>query len=149
MANCQVLRSRLGRGDIEMAVTDTISDMFTRIRNALSASHREVLVPHSILREKICKILLDEGFVSELSVLEVENNKKFLKIVLKYYNKQPVIKNIIRKSKPSKRIYVTKDNVPKILNGFGISILSTSKGILSGREARLNNVGGELIGIVS
>lgn len=132
-----------------MTITDPVSDMFTRIRNALGARHSEVLIPHSIVKEKISKILLDEGFVSELSVLEVENNKKFLKIVLKYYNKLPLIQNIDRKSTPGKRIYLKKSNIPKVLNGFGVSILSTSKGILSGREARLNNVGGEFIGVVS
>lgn len=132
-----------------MAITDPVSDMFTRIRNSLGANHSEVLIPHSVIKERISKILLDEGFVSELSVLEVENNKKFLKIILKYYNKESLIKHIDRKSTPGKRVYLKKSNIPKVLNGFGVCILSTSKGILSGREARLNNVGGEFIGVVS
>jgi small subunit ribosomal protein S8 len=132
-----------------MTITDPISDMFTRIRNALGSSHRELLLPHSVIKEQIAAILLNEGFITAVSVLDVENNKKYLKITLKYFEKKPLIKQLLRKSKPSKRIYVKKRLVPKVLNGFGVSIISTSKGILSGREARLNNVGGELIGIVS
>ncbi|MCP4049553.1 MAG: 30S ribosomal protein S8 [bacterium] len=130
-----------------MAITDPIADMFTRIRNALQEKHEALVMPHSNIKASIAKILKEEGFIKSYEKKE-KSKLSFLKIVLKYDDEGiPVLSKIKRVSKPGKRIYVQKKNVPKVLNGFGISLLSTSKGILSGREARLNNVGGELIGI--
>jgi small subunit ribosomal protein S8 len=132
-----------------MTVTDPVADMFTRIRNGLKANLNEVVMPHSKLKHSIAKLLKDEGFIKHFDVLSEDLKKKSIKVVLKYSkSNKPVITTIQRISKPSKRHYVQKCNVPKVLNGFGISILSTSKGIMTGRQARINNVGGELMGIV-
>ena len=133
-----------------MAVTDPIADMFTRIRNALMISQEDVVFPFSKMKLSIVKILKEEGFVKYYEVLTEDLSKKSIKIGLKYTpDGLSLIKQIDRKSKPGKRYYVQKCQVPKVLNGFGISILSTSKGVLSGKNARLSNVGGELLGIVS
>ncbi|MEK7299394.1 MAG: 30S ribosomal protein S8 [Candidatus Margulisiibacteriota bacterium] len=132
-----------------MAVTDSIADLFTRIRNALMVKHDEVNVPHSRVSQEIVRILKDEGFLSYYDVESLDLKRKVLKIGLKYNESgQPVIREIIRKSKPGNRVYVRKQHIPKVLSGFGISIVSTSRGIMSGREARISNVGGELLGVV-
>ncbi len=132
-----------------MTITDPIADMFTRIRNAQSVGHERVVCPYSAIKYRIVKILKDEGFINGLDVLNEGINKKSIKIDLKYdENGKALVDTIKRVSKCGKRIYVKKKDVPKVLNGFGLSIISTSKGVLSGRDARLNNVGGEFIGIV-
>ena len=129
--------------------TDVISDMFTRIRNAQKENHEKVSIPYSKTKFRISKVLLDSGFVSNIEIFGESLQKKSIIIELKYRkNGIPVISEIKRVSKPSKRIYTKKADVPKVLKGFGLSIISSSKGILSGKDARLKNVGGELIGIV-
>jgi small subunit ribosomal protein S8 len=132
-----------------MKITDPIADMFTRIRNALNVKHDDVMIPYSKMKLEIAKILQEEGFVKKHEIIDSEASKRNIKINLKYDNKlNPLIRKIERKSLPGKRIYVRKSEVPKVLNGFGISIVSTSKGVMTGRNARLNNMGGELIGII-
>lgn len=132
-----------------MAITDPIADMFTRLRNALLAGHDEVIVPFSNLKLSISKILKDEGFIKYYEMISEDLNKKNIKIGLKYRtNGKPAISGINRISRPGKRYYVSKRDIPKVLNGFGISILSTSKGLMTGRNARLKNTGGELLGEV-
>ncbi len=126
---------------------DVIADMFTKIRNSLKENHQTVNIPHSNIKYKISQILLNAGFISHFEVTDSSLVKKQIKITLKYKkNGSPIISSIKKISKPSKRIYVAKCDIPKVLSGFGLSILSTSKGVLSGKEARLKNVGGELIG---
>lgn len=132
-----------------MTIIDPISDMFTRIRNAISIKEDTVKIPSSKILISICRILKDEGFINSFEVTEKLLIKKCIYINLKYNDfGSPVITKLIRASKPSKRVYVKKSSVPKPLNGFGISLISTSKGVMSGRQARIANVGGELLGIV-
>jgi small subunit ribosomal protein S8 len=129
-----------------MTVTDPIADMLTRIRNALKERKAIVEIPFSKIKFDVCGILKDEGFIKDVKSSDKDLVRKTIIVTLKYVKKnKPIIDSIKRISKSSKRIYVKKQDVPKVLNGFGISILSTSKGILSGREARLKNVGGELL----
>lgn len=145
---CQVFVSHRGRRK-NMAIMDPISDLFTRIRNALKEKHDSVSISYSVMKESILKILEEEGYILSFSVEKITDAKKNLKVKLKYTEKgQPIISKLERVSKSSKRIYTKKATIPKPLNGYGISIVSTSAGVLSGREARLKNVGGELIGIV-
>lgn len=133
-----------------MAITDPISDMFVRLRNALLNSEDEVVIPHSKMKVSIIKILKEEGFIRFFEILNAEAFNKSIKVGLKYApSGQSVISTLRRVSKPSKRIYIPKDKIPKVLNGFGTCILSTSKGVLNGKSARLANVGGEFIGIIS
>lgn len=132
-----------------MTVMDPIADMFTRIRNALQARLDTVDIPSSKNKVSIAEILKTEGFIESFSVETEGTVKQILRIKLRYLqNGSPLISKLIKASKPTKREYVKKRNVPKPQNGFGISLISTSKGILSGKNARLNNVGGELIGII-
>lgn len=129
-----------------MTITDPIADMLTRIRNALKETKSEVNVPFSKLKYEIAVILKNEGFIKDISINDQDLVRKSILLKLKYYKKnKPCIDSIKRISKSSKRVYVKKSDVPKVLNGFGISILSTSKGVLSGRDARLKQVGGELL----
>ena len=130
-------------------INDVIADMFTRIRNALKEKHEYVEIPYSKLKFQITKILQDSGFIHNYQVNSFDLNKKNINIKLKYKKDgNSLITKLNRVSKSSKRIYLKKSDIPKVLNGFGISIISTSKGILTGKDARINNVGGELIGIV-
>ena len=121
-----------------MVITDPIADMLTRIRNAYTAKHDEVSVPASTIKQAIAEILLDE--------IKEEGPKKTMNIALKYGpNRQRVITGLKRISKPGLRVYARKDNVPKVLNGMGIAILSTSHGVMTDREARKQGVGGEVL----
>ena len=132
-----------------MSIIDPIADMFTRIRNAGAEKHSNVRLSHSTIKANICRILKDEGFIQDFSISDESLFRKNLIIKLKYTDTGNTIIRVIKRiSKSSKRMYVKKSDIPKVLNGFGICILSTSKGILSGREARISNVGGELIGEV-
>ncbi len=132
-----------------MAISDPIADMFTRVRNALAARHDKVIIPFSNMKLAIAKILKDEGFIKYYEIVSEDLRKKTIKIGLKYDDSgRSLISTIRRISKPGRRHYVAKKEIPKVLNGFGISILSTPKGVLSGRAARLANVGGEYIGKV-
>jgi len=125
---------------------DPISDMLTRVRNSLKEDKLEILIPHSRIKYDIAIILRNEGFFSDVEIIDDKLVQKKIRVTLKYISKgRPVLSSIKRVSKLSKRIYIKKCEVPKVLNGFGISIISTSKGILSGRDARLKNVGGEYL----
>ena len=127
--------------------TDPISDYVTRIRNANSSGHRVVDIPASKVKKEITKILFDQGYILSYKFEETQNNQGNIKIALKYdrITKEPVIKKLQRISTPGLRQYAASDNLPRILNGLGISIVSTSKGVMTGKQAAKENVGGELI----
>lgn len=126
-------------------VTDPIADMLTRIRNAGMASHSSVEMPFSKLKKEIAKLLKEEGYISEFEEIEDEEKHKNLKIKLKYLNNQQVITGLKRISKPGLKIHVNHKELPRVLGGFGIAIISTSKGIMSDRQARNVGVGGEVL----
>ena len=129
-------------------MTDTIADMLTRIRNALVAKHETVDVPASTTKLEIARILLEEGYIKGYEVTE-DGIKKDIHITLKYGpNKQRVIVGIKRISRPGLRVYARKDELPKVLGGLGIAIVSTSRGIMTDREARKEGVGGEVLAYV-
>ena len=128
-------------------VTDTIADMLTRIRNANSMGYTDVTVPASKLKIELARILKEEGFIKEYKV--VEDGHKTIELTLKYGNKKErVITGLKRISKPGLRVYVKSDEVPKVLNGLGIAIISTSKGIMTDKEARNQNLGGEVLAYI-
>ena len=127
-----------------MNLSDPIGDMFTRIRNGQLRSLSFVKIPASKFRLKILEVLKAEGYIKNILV-EDEKNKRNLKVDLKYYEGNPVIKEIKRVSKPGRRVYSRASSIPRIQNGLGLSILSTSKGVMSDIEARKNNLGGEII----
>jgi len=128
-----------------MSNTDPISDMITRIRNAQLRALNTVIIPNSKLREKILEVLKEEGYISNYKTSSNEKNTKFLLVDLKYNNGVPVIKEISRVSKPGRRVYTKADSIPKIQNGLGIAIVSTSKGIMTDNDARSQKIGGEII----
>ena len=131
-----------------MLVTDPIADMLTRIRNALIVKHDTVDVPVSAMKLAIADILLNEGYIKGYTV-GGEGVQKMMPIPLKYgANRQKVITGLKRISKPGLRVYARKDNIPKVLNGLGIAIISTSRGIMTDREARKQGVGGEVLAYV-
>ena len=123
--------------------TDPIADYLTRIRNANSAGHRTVSIPTSNLKKEITKILFDQGYILSYKFEETSNNQGNIKIALKYdsFTKDPVIKKIQRISSPGLRQYNSSNDLPRVLNGLGISIISTSKGVMTGKEAKKNNRG--------
>ena len=126
-------------------VTDPIADMLTRVRNATMARHDSVLVPSSKIKLAVAKILRDEGFVKEYEVVKGKQ-QRVIKIYLKYTDKkEPIIEGLQRVSKPGLRVYVSKSEIPRVYGGLGIAILSTPKGIISGKKAWQEGVGGELI----
>ena len=129
------------------ALTDPIADFLTRIRNASQAGKAEILAPYSKIKAEIARILKQEGYIS---AYDVDSTGKFpqLKLVTKFVNRSPAIRGLKRVSKPGLRKYVGAQEVPRVLGGMGISILSTPKGVLSGREAKKENVGGELLAFV-
>jgi len=128
-----------------MTLTDPIGDMFTRIRNGQMRSLNSVNIPSSNYRRNILEILKNEGFIKDFYIEKSENNKINLKINLKYYEGNPVIKEIKRISKPGRRVYSRASSIPRVMNGLGLAILSTPKGVMSDTEARKNNIGGEII----
>ena len=131
-----------------MLITDPIADMLTRIRNALVAKHDSVDVPASNMKLAIAEILLNEGYIKSYTVND-EGVEKMMTIVLKYGpNRQRVITGLKRISKPGLRVYARKDRLPKVLNGLGIAIISTSKRIMTDREARKEGVGGEVLAYI-
>lgn len=130
-----------------MIVTDPIADMLTRIRNANVERHQSVDVPYSKVKKAIADILVEEGFVSSLEVLG-ENTKKTIRITLKYDNKTRVLQGLKRISKPGLRIYANAEELPRVLNGLGIAVISTSKGIMTDKKARKLNVGGEVLAYI-
>jgi small subunit ribosomal protein S8 len=131
-----------------MQITDPIADMLTRIRNAISAKHDTVDVPASNMKKAIAAILLDEGYIKNYSVVE-DGKQGTIRIVLKYgENKTPVITGLRRVSKPGLRIYSGVEDMPKVMKGLGIAILSTSKGVMTGKQAKAQRVGGEVLAFV-
>ena len=128
-----------------MSFVDPIGDMITRIRNAQMRLLSSVKIPSSKFRVKILDVLKKEGYISDYKVLSDSNNKGSLSVDLKYHNGSPVIKEIKRVSKPGRRIYARANSIPKIQNGLGLAIVSTSKGIMTDDEARSQKVGGEII----
>ena len=128
-----------------MTLTDPIGDMFSRIRNGQMRSLNFVEIPSSNFRKNILEILKSEGYIKDFFVSKSENNKVNLKITLKYYEWDPVIKEIKRISKPGRRVYSRASSIPRVMNGLGIAILSTPKGVMSDVDARKNNIGGEVI----
>jgi small subunit ribosomal protein S8 len=126
-------------------MTDPIADLLTRIRNALSSRHDRVDIPSSKQKVAIVKILKEEGFIKNYKVIK-DNKQGILRVFLKYNDQhQPVIKGIQRVSKPSRRVYVAADDIPPVLSGLGLGIVSTSRGVLTDKEARRQNVGGEMV----
>jgi small subunit ribosomal protein S8 len=130
-----------------MQITDAIADMLTRIRNAGTAGHSTVLIPASNLKKAIAQILLDEGYISRFECIE-DDKQGMIKVTLKYAARKSVITGIRRISKPGLRVYADLDNLPKVLGGLGIAIISTSKGIMTDKKARANGVGGEVLAYV-
>ncbi|HEY6910957.1 MAG TPA: 30S ribosomal protein S8 [Myxococcales bacterium] len=131
-----------------MSMTDPVADLLTRIRNAQRAGLEELDLPASKMKQRICEVLRDEGFVREVSVRQ-DDVQGTLHVVLKYdEGKRPAISEIRRQSKPGLRRYVRHTEIPKVMNGLGIAILSTSKGVLVDREARKQHLGGELLATV-
>jgi small subunit ribosomal protein S8 len=132
-------------------ITDPIADYLTRIRNAVAAKHRLVEIPASNLKKNITKILFEKGYILNYKFEETENNQGNIKIALKYHpvTKTPAITTIERVSTPGLRKYVNANELPRVINGLGVAILSSSKGVITDKEARKLNVGGEVICYVS
>ncbi len=131
-----------------MSMTDPIADMLVRIRNAQMVGHTEVAMPASLLKTSIAKVLKDEGYIEDFATRD-NGPKKELRIALKYYAGKPVIERLERVSKPGLRVYKGRDDIPKVMNGLGVAILSTSRGVMTDRKARADGVGGEVLCIVA
>lgn len=131
-----------------MQITDAIADMLTRIRNASSAKHNKVDIPASNIKKSIIQILIDEGYLKSYTMIE-DNKQGIIRVTLKYgRHKSPVITGLRRVSKPGLRIYSSCEDMPKVMKGLGIAIISTPKGIMTDKKARQNNVGGEVLAFV-
>jgi len=130
-----------------MHITDPIADMLTRIRNANNARHETVDVPASNMKKSIAQILLDEGYIKSFQV-EDDGVQGMIHITLKYNGKEKVITGLRRVSKPGLRVYVGADELPRVLRGLGVAIVSTSKGVMTDKAARANHVGGEVLAFV-
>ena len=130
-----------------MVMTDPIADMLTRIRNANQAKHESVEMPASRLKLEILEVLKNEGYIAEYEKIE-DGKQGVIKVTLKYVNKERVIKGIKRISKPGLRVYAKSTELPQVLNGLGVAIISTSNGVMTDREARKNKLGGEVIAFV-
>jgi small subunit ribosomal protein S8 len=128
-----------------MAINDPIGDLLTRIRNGYAAKLRKLTMPASGLRAQVCDVLKREGYIRDYATAEVRKGVAEITVELKYFEGEPVIQRAVRVSKPGRRIYATIGDLPRVFNGMGIAILSTSKGILSDSEARAHNVGGEVL----
>ena len=127
-----------------MSLSDPIGDMIARVKNAQARSHKKVELPSSNFKTKIADILKNEGFIKDFKINE-KDNKPTLSLELKYYSGNPVISAFERVSKPGRRIFSSAEGLPKINNGLGIAIMSTSKGVITNKEARKENVGGEVL----
>jgi len=132
-----------------MSMTDPIADMFTRIRNAQAMAKPTVKMPASKVKTAIVKVLKDEGYVRDYQVSKGENNKSVLEVALKYFEGKPAIDKIDRVSRSGLRVYRGKDELPKVMAGLGIAIVSTPAGIMSDAQARAKGVGGEVLGTVA
>ena len=130
-----------------MQISDVIADMLTRIRNANDAKHETVDIPASNLKKSIAEILLDEGYIKSFQIVE-DGKQGIIRVALKYAGKQKVIHGLRRVSKPGLRIYSNCEDMPKVMNGLGIAIVSTSKGVMTDKKARALNVGGEILAFV-
>lgn len=131
-----------------MQITDTIADLLTRIRNASKSRHETVEIPASNMKKAIVQILVDEGYVERFTVIE-DGKQGIIRVTLKYgENKKPIITGLKRVSKPGLRIYTNVEDMPKVMKGLGIAIISTSKGIMTDRQARRENVGGEVLAFI-
>jgi len=130
-----------------MNITDPIADMLTRIRNANAQRHETVDVPASKLKKAIAEILFEEGFIKSFEEID-DNSQGIIRITLKYVNKQKVISGLKRISKPGLRVYANKDELPKVLGGLGIALISTSKGIMTDKKARQEGIGGEVLAYI-
>ena len=128
-------------------MTDPIADLFTRIRNGLMVGHLRIDVPGSKMKARIVEILLEEGYIKSFRIYQ-DNLQGIIRVYLKYQNDKPVIRGIKRISKPGRRNYVKRDKIPKVLNGLGLAILSTSSGVMTDHECRDKGVGGEVLGHV-
>jgi small subunit ribosomal protein S8 len=130
-------------------MTDPIADMLTRLRNAIGARHRRVDMPSSKLKVQVARILKESSYITDYRVIDTEEGRKLLRVILKYAaGGQPVIRELKRISTPGLRKYVGVTEIPRVRNGLGMAIVSTSKGLMSDREARRANTGGELLAIV-
>lgn len=132
-----------------MSMTDPIADMLTRIRNGQKVLLESVTMPSSKLKESIAKVLKDEGYIVDYAIQKGDNNKASLTVTLKYFEGAPVIESIQKVSKPGLRIYKGKDELPTVMGGLGIAIVSTSEGVMSDRDARAKGFGGEVICVVA
>ena len=130
-----------------MQITDPIADMLTRIRNANDAKHESVEIPASNMKKAIADILVNEGYIKGYQIID-DNKQGIIKVTLKYVGKQKAITGLKRVSKPGLRIYANCEDMPKVMNGLGIAIVSTSKGIMTDKMARKENVGGEVLAFV-
>lgn len=128
-------------------MTDPIADLLTRIRNAIMAGHKVVEAPASNLKKEIARILFEKGYILSYKIVDGENTQGVLKIALKYNpkSKKPAIKKIERASRPGLRQYVGVDRMPRVLNGLGVAIISTSRGLMTDKEAKKENIGGEVL----
>jgi small subunit ribosomal protein S8 len=131
-----------------MSMSDPVSDMLTRIRNAQMVGHTETVMPASRLKASIAQVLKDEGYIEDFALRD-NGAKKELHIGLKYYAGRPVIERLERVSKPGLRVYKGREDIPRIMNGLGVAILSTSRGVMTDRKARADGVGGEILCIVA
>ena len=131
-----------------MSMTDPIADMLTRIRNACGSKHRRVDLPASRVKVEIARILKENNYVQDYRIVENEAGHKLLRVILRYAGGQPVIRELKRVSSPGLRQYVGVQEIPRVRNGLGVAILSTSKGLMSDREARQSRTGGELLALV-
>jgi small subunit ribosomal protein S8 len=139
-----------------MSMTDPIADMLVRIRNAQMVGHAEVVMPASKLKSSIASVLKDEGYIEDFAIRDKGGpagkdggGKKELAIALKYYAGRPVIERLERVSKPGLRVYKGRNDIPRVMNGLGVAILSTSRGVMTDRKARADGVGGEVLCIVA
>ena len=130
-----------------MQISDVIADMLTRIRNANNAKHETVDIPASNMKKAIAEILVNEGYIKSYQIIE-DGKQGVIRVTLKYVGKQKVIHGLRRVSKPGLRIYSNCEDMPKVMNGLGIAIVSTSKGIMTDKQARKENVGGEVLAFV-
>ena len=131
-----------------MYLTDPIADMLTRVRNANAVMHEKVDIPHSKMKGRIAEILKEQGYISNFKIVTDEENKKSIRVYLKYAGKERVIKGLKRISKPGRRVYSSVEDMPRVLSGLGIAIVSTSKGVITDKVARAEKVGGEVLALV-
>lgn len=131
-----------------MAMTDPIADMLTRIRNANKMLHETVEIPASKIKTSILTVFKNEGFITDFKTESLDNNKSVTIVTLKYVDKDRVIKGLKRISKPGLRVYVEADKLPKVLNGLGVAVISTSKGVMADKDARKQKLGGEVLAYI-